>query len=68
MKPVVHFNDVMHCQVGKHALVHPTDHPSHFVSNDGWAYTSMVLNVTEDEHGFVESFETQNTKYIRERR
>lgn len=66
MKQIVHFNEVIHCKVGGHALVHPIDHPSDLISNETWANTSQVIAVDADEFGLVQSFETKNTKYVRQ--
>ena len=49
-----------------YADVTPVDHPDKLrVTNGRSATTSEVISSTFDEYGNVQTFETQNTSYVR---
>ena len=58
-KPLVHYVRLIHCKLGKSALLIPVDHFSTLVSNQGPVVTSPV----QVELGEDGSFETLNTRY-----
>jgi hypothetical protein len=58
-KQVVEYIDVDNVQVGHHAWVVPTNHPSDLVSNHNTARTSEVLSFDKN----TGIFETKNTIY-----
>ncbi len=67
MKPVVHYKELLACDVGYSAYVFPVDHPNHNVnhnvSNQQYAITSKVINIEHDDLGRIKRFETLNTIY-----
>jgi hypothetical protein len=64
-KPVVHFSGyVSSIAIGQRAFVMPLDHPSDLVSNSKIAMTSIVQSFVSN-NGVVESFETENTCYVK---
>lgn len=70
MKKIVQFTEAQLCTwpgTGKiYADVTPVDHPDKLlVTNGRSATTSEVINSTSDEYGNVQTFETQNTLYVR---
>lgn len=60
-KPLVHYMELLACELGKSAHLVPADHPSKLVSNTQMVLTSVVV-VGPDALG---SFETMNTRYVR---
>lgn len=60
-KPLVHYMEIITCELGKRALVVPADHPSEWVSNTQPVVTSEVVNGLDA----LGSFETMNTRYVR---
>lgn len=60
-KPLVHYVELIACELGKSALLVPADHPSELVSNTGPIMTSPVV-AGPDGSG---AFETLNTRYAR---
>jgi len=63
-KPTVQYKDDPFSMIliGRPAYIHPIDHPSDLVSNEGMVKTSRVVSY-DPETG---SFETVNTKYVLE--
>ena len=58
-KQVVHYIDLIRCEVGLRATLIPVDHPSNLVVNGERSITSMVLSY-DRETGIIE---TMNTIY-----